>query len=447
VSGVFFLLKFIAGVPGYAVAASVAAAVVVVFDGLDGLNRRRFRYVRVPELRGLVLGYIASILAMLGVVAGGIITSDGLWEGAIVVFGFVAVALVRRRLAAKICRRLNALGIAHNEPLWLRGLHERVVRWLDSYAKRPCVSLAQRARRRLAHVLCLGLRGPITSARHFILVLSMVAAAVLALWVGAALGKYALDGVSAPRHSVRPSHRLYRREATAADRPEVHPDRAEAKHSPSSERSTAAPVSECTVPPGVGAPNWAHADIHALYLGGQDIEDPPGTLLAGCPSTYHVSNAAGGPFVFTIGEAPGGQWLSIAVDGARGPALFLGEAVRPVLGLIHRLGSVGGVREFSIGAGQFYPVQTDRGTYLLMRAHAGSEAFEVIPPVVTQAWAGAARRSGHFLWPSPVPGSRSYVFARESGSMEYTFVDESPDELHEPTLSEGELIELAGLPE
>jgi hypothetical protein len=54
-------------------------------------------------------------------------------------------------------------------------------------------------------------------------------------------------------------------------------------------------------------------------------------------------------------------------------ALFLAPAVKPVIALIERSNILGGLHRYPVAAGDFYPVQTAIGTYILIRSETGTE--------------------------------------------------------------------------
>jgi hypothetical protein len=454
ITGIIVVLKFVADAPGYAIVASVLAAAISAYDLFDVANFKRAKYVFVAKLRRLVVSYACCLLAMLGLVAAGIFTRGRWWEALIIVLAFVSITFARREVETKTCQRLAELGLEEGEPLWFKGLRGRLEHitetWAD-WSPDESTRLWQLAMRELASRLRSGLDGPVASVRGLVALVAMIASMVLGAWAGLATAERAykvIEGSSRTSAQAPPAESRAAEDGGGVLDAEGAPSEAnDASSSEAAQSST--PLSDCAVPPGTGAPRWARADIFHLYLGGPGISEPPGTLIAGCPSRYHTINTQSGPFVYTIGEDPDdGRSLSVAVDSSRGPALFLAPAVRPVLSLIGQLGAVGGSRRFNVGTGQFYPVQTDRGTYLLIRHETGTEQaaapFEVIPPVVTQAWAATVAKAGRFLWPRHGVG-RIYYFDTGLSERAYTFVDETNQ--REPELSEDELASLARTPE
>lgn len=176
---------------------------------------------------------------------------------------------------------------------------------------------------------------------------------------------------------------------------------------------------ECPTPPGTGAPLWASTAIAALFTGAstERTGNPPGTAIAGCTGKPHEVVTSTGLFVWMLGEnLANGRTLSLAVDSHQfGPALFLWPAVTDVIKLIDRYGAVGGVRGMQAGDGNLYPVETDNGTYILIRRETGTEQvpqpYIALPPTVATAWADAMRQQGSWLWPlAPQSISGSEVF-------------------------------------
>jgi hypothetical protein len=153
-------------------------------------------------------------------------------------------------------------------------------------------------------------------------------------------------------------------------------------------------------------------------------------------------------FAYTLGESPASsEPLSIAVDSRRfGPALFLAPAVKPVVRLVHQFGTVGGMHRFNAGSGQFYPVRTPAGTYLLIRRNPGTEESArgdvLVPPSVAQSWSIAISKSHEFLWPVRRAEGPDTKFDFYSDSVpthvSYSFTYRPSGE-PEPELSESEL--------
>ncbi len=208
-------------------------------------------------------------------------------------------------------------------------------------------------------------------------------------------------------------------------------------------------MNECPTPLVTGGPRWIREDLTALYLGGAEgaAAEAPGTSIAGCPGELHLMHTSAGLFAYTLGRSSASnQTLSIAVDSSYGRGLFLAPAVTPVLYLVHELGAVGGMRRFSVAGGDFYPVVTRQGTYILIRREIGTEQvaepYLVMPPVVAQAWALAMAKSQMFLWPVPRRENGETIYDFDSNStpsrVVYTF-PYRPSNTIEPELSEGEL--------
>jgi hypothetical protein len=193
------------------------------------------------------------------------------------------------------------------------------------------------------------------------------------------------------------------------------------------------------------------AAMTALYMGDGDrgAAEAPGTSIAGCPGELHIAHTSSGLFAYTLGtNTTSTKSLSIAVDSRRfGPALFLAPAVGPVEALLHRFKIIGGIHRYSVGGGDFYPVQTPgAGTYILIRRETGTgevaEPYSVVPPVVAQAWALAIAKSQMFLWPVPRYENGETIYDFDSNSTPsrvlYSF-PYHPSNTIEPELSDAEL--------
>jgi hypothetical protein len=128
--------------------------------------------------------------------------------------------------------------------------------------------------------------------------------------------------------------------------------------------------------------------------------------------------------------------------------LFLAPAVKPVLGLINKFGAVGGIRRFAVDAGDFYPVITSDGTYILIRHETGTEQAAQpsteLPPAVADAFVGALRETQQWLWPSrPVTLYGVQIFRLEADkssqvtryTIEYPARTEPPGAAATPTIS------------
>ncbi len=454
ITSVLVVVKLFAGTPDYASVAATLAGLLVIYDLFDVVNWERILYLRERSLWPLLAAYVGCLLVMALIAISGFYAQDW-WIGVLVVVLFVLAVLARMRIEKLICKHLSRLGVDKGEPRWFSGLSRRLDDIVREYARQDAGTssgLAQFAQRRLADWLRAGMRGPLASARRLVALGVMIACVVLGAWSGLATAARVISAISSsPNSATTTTPNTHTSPTAAAATP---PSSASATTSSSFIAAGVPPFAQCAVPPGTGAPSWAKGDISHLYLGAPGVKEAPGTAIAGCPDRYHTLHSRDGEFVYTIGEGPGNRALSIAVDSKRfGPALFLAPAVRPVLDLINRLGPLGGFRRFTVGSGQFYPVQTDRGTYLLIRRETGgeetSQPFVVIPPAVTQAWA-AATRAGRFLWPVPPSrsGDREYRFQTSTDPPQtaYSFTYH-PSRKSEPELSGVELAGLAATPE
>jgi hypothetical protein len=224
------------------------------------------------------------------------------------------------------------------------------------------------------------------------------------------------------------------------------------------EKSVPAWNGECPRKPENTAPFQYEIEIKELYSGEEpDPQSPvryplppstggaPGRKVAGCTKEFNETMSGVGPFVWAWGQNPDtGRALSIAVDSEQyGPALFLAPATGPVRQLIRRFKAVGGIRRFTAGTGDFYPVRTPIGTFILIRRETGSEddEYQELGPVVAQAWVQAMKKARAFLWPARVTGG-AYDFDADETTLRvaYSLPYKSPNTV-EPELGEHELKE------
>ncbi len=192
---------------------------------------------------------------------------------------------------------------------------------------------------------------------------------------------------------------------------------------------------ECKSPPSNSTLLQYEVEIEELYVGNELSREgrhprftvpsstgaPPGREEAGCTEEYHNDEASG--FVWAWGEVPGShRHLSITVDSAAGPALFLEPAAREVHKLIAAHKEVSGIRRFNAGWGDLYPVSVPgEGTYILIRREKGTEetagAYEVMPPSISEIWVTTVNRTRKFYWPR---------LTREEGRVVYDFDTNTP---------------------
>ncbi len=224
---------------------------------------------------------------------------------------------------------------------------------------------------------------------------------------------------------------------------------------------TTAWTGTCTGSPSNSAPEEDEDEISELYTGEPPTGTssarfplptrtgaPPGRRYGGCTREFHEAATSVGLFVWAWGQNPiSGRILSIAVDSEHyGPALFLAPAVEPVETLIKRFHAIGGIRRFEAGTGDFYPVETPVGTFILIRREKGTElnavGYHVVPPVIGQAWAEAMRKANKFLWPVRVRHEDGYIYDFDSNTTPSRVIYTAPDntsEAGEPELGEPEL--------
>lgn len=432
---------------------AAAAALAVIYDLFDAVNWKRAALLRERQLWPLLGTYLVWFLAMAAVAIVGFLVSAGSWEGFVVVGAFLLVAFRRARVEEHICKQFEILGIQAPEPIWGKKVARRVDELISRHADRQVddgsrvVEVAQRAIARWVRARPIS---PHHDGRRVVALVVVVAAVLFAAWTGIAwavnAGRRAVRDIGAVVELFEPS-------------PSVH---AAAPSKPAPTSSTESPVlreqppaalglaNQCPTPLLAGGPSWVVGDITQLYLGGAGSQsvDAPGTAVAGCPSKLRLTRTPHGLFAYALGESPAsGQSLSIAVDSRRfGPALFLAPAVKPVRQLIRRFGAVGGMHRFNAGTGQFYPVRTPRGTYVLIRREPGTEEFAkdyvLVPPAVAQSWSMAIASSQEFLWPVRNSKGATTRFDFYSDSVpthvSYSF-PYHPSGQPEPELSEAEL--------
>lgn len=164
-------------------------------------------------------------------------------------------------------------------------------------------------------------------------------------------------------------------------------------------------AAECpALPAQPGVPSWARQAVETLYRGSQSL----GPQASGCPATIHEKITPHGLFVWTLGEGADGRLQSVAAASQHlGDSIFISPAAEPVLELIETIGAVGGPQPFprySAGAGDYYIVNSERGSYLLMREEAGTSETAVpyveLAPSAATALIAADREMGVWLWPS-----------------------------------------------
>jgi hypothetical protein len=450
-------VRFVAGV----------ASVLVGWDVFDVINWRRLALLRQKRVRPLIWQYALCLAATIAVAVLGFVAAPHSLEALAVVFAFVLVAFRRARIEDDICKQLTSMGKSTLQPRW----GKRVAEWADrlityhaSHTADDDASVMDEVKRLAAKWLRGRPLSPHHDGRRVVTALVIAIALVLALWTGmawAARGAdLAIEGIkeglalingSGPR---KRAPKPLPADSTAGTRVTVGPARAPILATPnvSSSLTTA---SLCATPLVTRGSRSVAETITELFAGGPRLGgiEAPGTLIAGCPGKLHVTRTASGLFAYTLGKSPiTGETLSIAVDSPLGSGLVLAPAVQPVLALIRQFKVVGAGKRRNVSSGDFIPVQTSAGTFLLIRRETGSalatKAFTVIPPVVAQGWIDAVARSQQFLWPVPRHHSRATVYYFESNSqpsqVAYTFPYRPSGEV-EPKLSEAELGAAASL--
>ncbi|MGE0066244.1 MAG: hypothetical protein AB7T48_02725 [Solirubrobacterales bacterium] len=169
---------------------------------------------------------------------------------------------------------------------------------------------------------------------------------------------------------------------------------------------------ECTHMPGDGAPEWAEANLNALYLGNPRLNatPPPGFKEGGCTTGAIVPAAGHGEFAFAVGKNPAGEVRSVAVVSRRfEPAIFVAPAAQRVL---HRIREgqmpLGGYPTTNVAGGDMTVILTPKGSAVLTRASKHppglpdvATPYTEMPPTVAAAFVEAMNERGHWLWPAP----------------------------------------------
>ena len=449
--------KFVAG----------TACLAVIYDIFDVVNWKRAALLREEGLGPLLATYVLWFFAMVAIAVVGFIVTAGSWEGFLVVFAFVFVAFRRARIEEDICKQFKRLGVTTPEPRW----GKRFASWVDvrigNHADRKIdddarpVEVVQRS---IARWLRTRPVSPHHDGRRVVALMVIVAAVLFGAWTGIvwalAAGKRAVHEVKVVIGMIEPGHSNQhdQQPTPAAVRTvtvrtaTVAPSAGNTAPSVIEHSTESVQQSECATPPGTGAPPEMAKEIMLLYEGPpqQRTGHAPGSAVAGCTGPVHRLGPNRDLFIWTEGTSPQSHAvLSLAIDSNGefgGASLFLSPAVEPVLSLIKRFGAIGGIRRFDIGTGDFYPVQTPLGTYLLIRREKGTEQaakqYRVLPPAVAQAWTTAIRNSGMFLWPVQRRSGGGLVYDFETNTMPshvaYTFPYHHTDR-SEPELSETEL--------
>jgi hypothetical protein len=446
--------------------AAVAACLAVIYDVFDIVNWKRAALLRQKRLWPLLGNYILWFLAMVAVAVVGFSVPAGSWQGLLVVVAFLLVALRRARVEEDICTQFETLGVSTPEPIWGKTVAERVDDLVSGYAARKSDDsprLLDIAKRAIASWIRARPISPHHDGRRVVAAVVIAAAVLFTAWTGIVwavfVGKRGVHEFKVVIAQLAPSQPSGNTKSHSSKDSTGRGEAALEAPSPSSnagpvipERTTSPElINECPTPLVMGGPPWMLEALSNLYLGGSEPMDgeAPGTSIAGCPSRLHLSHTHYGLFAYTLGKRPAStETPSIAVDSTRfGPALFLAPAVRPVLALVRRFRIVGGIHRFGAGSGQFYPVQTPAGTYILIRRETGTERvatpYMVLPPVVAQAWSLAITRSQAFFWPVPKESGGRLVYDFYSDTVPshvaYTFAYQSSSSMSEPELSETEL--------
>jgi hypothetical protein len=448
------------------VAASACSA--VLYDIFDVVNWKRAALLRQKKLWPLLGKYLFWFFAMGAVAVVGFLVSAGSWEGFLVVGAFVLVAFRRTKVEEDICRQFQNLGIRAPEPIWGKKFARRMDKLIRKHANRKVddsSSVVEVAQSRIARWVRARPISPHHDGRRVVALVVIAAALLFAAWTGIVwavyTGRRAIHEGETIVHLFKPpaspggaKHRISTGQGSS---PKSVPTSGKSGSTSLEPSPVLTETIRCPMPLLAGRPQWVIDDITQLYLGGlgPEFADAPGTVVAGCPGNLRLARTRYGLFASAFGETPtSSQALSVAVDSRRfGAALFLAPAVEPVERLIQRFGAVGGMHRFDAGSGQFYPVRTPSGTYILIRREPGAEqaakAYTLVPPAVAQSWSAAVMRSREFLWPVPAHnssnGATKFDFYSDSvpSHVAYTFAYDTSDK-SEPELSEVELQAVAG---
>jgi hypothetical protein len=435
------------------------ACVAVIFELFDWTNWKRAQLLGEKRLRALLGQYLLWFSTMVAVAVVGFVVARGSWQALLVVLAFVLIAFRRARVEEDICEQFDEFGVQTPQPIW--GKH--FARWVDEltreYAKLKVdetTPLLEVGKRRFARWLRARPISPHHDGRRVVAVIVIAAALLFGAWYVVAWAKQNAHELKAIVSLIEPSHRSGKRKAKS-ERAAGVSGSTESQSPPLGSAATvpeasmsAEPINECATPLVTGGPLWVEEEIAHLYLGGAGAAaaEAPGTAIAGCPGELHLSHTAFGLFAYTEGRSPaGGQPRSVAVDSSRFHAgLFLDPAVKPAMALIKRFKIIGGLHRYTVAGGDFYPMQTPVGTYLLIRRNTGTERaatpYLVVPPAVAQAWSLAVSRSEDFLWPMPrhEGGKEIYDFYTNTNPsrVAYSFAYQ-PSDGAEPELGEAEL--------
>lgn len=156
--------------------------------------------------------------------------------------------------------------------------------------------------------------------------------------------------------------------------------------------------------PGVGAPDWATAELRNLYF---KRGTGAGAVVAGCPQTPIVVTDEFDTVVYQLGFGPAGELRSVALTTmSHGSTIFLGEPAVRVRTLLAEGLAVAGSPRVDVANGDLQLAHTADGTTTFIRS-TKVELSQVSPyvqlgPAQTEAWLNAMARVGTWLWPEPL---------------------------------------------
>jgi hypothetical protein len=172
---------------------------------------------------------------------------------------------------------------------------------------------------------------------------------------------------------------------------------------------------------GEGAPPWAKQAVVKLYEG----VGSAGPAFLGCTGEVHrYRSRRCGEFAWALGEDPAIHEILSLFTACRKPAVATVYKA-PASGFVRRLIEtesdhvVYGPPKVTAGEGDMYILQTERGTYVLVRSETGGESvhpYIELPPPVVQAWLGAMNEGPEWLWPTEVKtvGSEQFYVLSEN---------------------------------
>jgi hypothetical protein len=166
------------------------------------------------------------------------------------------------------------------------------------------------------------------------------------------------------------------------------------------------PTQCSAIPPQDGIPPTIINELQSLYTGAHQL----GPTQTGCPLEVHEESTPEGVLYWTLGKIHGDRnpkSLAVIPPKRFHAIIVLWPAVTPVERLIKKAENVGGPRRFPryyTGGGDFYLINTERGTIALTQEETGtaSEARPLVqlPISVSFAWLSLTRETEVWRWPT-----------------------------------------------